>query len=71
MNICKKIIYKNFQRKLTVACDISPFYHPYNEREQLFHKNGFLSARRFAKKWVKDHPNGQARIIYGHVNWKD
>lgn len=67
----KRKWYKLFQRKLTVACDISPFYHSFNEREQLFHHNGILSAIKFSKKWVAKHPNGQARIIYGHRKWKE
>lgn len=71
MNYFKKKWYQWFQRKLTVACDISPFYHPYNEREQLFHKNGILEAKLFAKEWVAKHKSGQARIIYGHRIWEE
>jgi len=71
MNIFKKKWYQWFQRKLTVACDVSPFWSPVNESEQLFHKNGILKARLFAKDWVRKHPYGQARIIYGHKEWKE
>jgi len=51
------------KQKFIVACDISPFRHPGNERELLFYANGLWRARKIGKSWIKKHPIGQARII--------
>ena len=67
----KEWYYKIFKKPFTVACDIFPFYHPWNEREILFHVNGLYQARKTAKKWVRKHTSGQARILEGTVNWPE
>jgi hypothetical protein len=58
---------KYFRNKYTLACDLSPFWGPHNEREQLFHYTGLLWTRHKAKDWCRIHPNGQSRIIPGWV----
>jgi hypothetical protein len=58
-----------FVKEFTIAADISPFYHWFNERERLFHIRGLLNAKCFCHKWVWKHPNGQARILEGNVSW--
>ena len=56
------------RRRYTLACDISPFPHPFNQEEQLFHMRGLNRAQSFAQHWVRRHPHGQARILKG---WKE
>lgn len=55
----------------TVACDISPFRHSGNVREVLIRVIGLEEARRRARRWVIDHPCGQASILPGHHYWED
>jgi len=60
---------RSFQdrRRYTLACDVSPFPYPGNERERLFHVRGLNRAQTCAWWWVRRHPHGQARILKG---WK-
>jgi hypothetical protein len=67
----KKWYNKYFKEPFTVAYDLSPFWNPYNEREELKRVNGLFAARRFAKKWVREHGYGQARILEGHHYWQE
>ena len=67
----KKWFYKMFKDPYTVACDISPYWSPLNQQETLIHANGLIRARRIANAWCRNHSYGQARILEGHVNWKD
>lgn len=57
--------------KYTVACDKSPFWYPGNESEQLFHVVGRKAARKAARKWVREHPSGQARILEGWLQFPE
>jgi len=59
-----------YREEFTIACDRSPFWSPINEREELFHATGRAKARRIAKRWVREHPYGQARVLFGHVEWE-
>jgi membrane-anchored protein YejM (alkaline phosphatase superfamily) len=60
--------YMYFKAPLTVACDRAPFYYPLiNEQEVLIHTKGLFAARSIAKRWVRKHPAGMARIIEGHI----
>ncbi len=66
-----KSLFEKDTRPFTVACDISMFWNPINTREQLFHITGLRAAKKFAHRWVWDHPAGQARVLEGHLNWKN
>lgn len=60
---------RQFHDPYTVACDLSPFWAPHNEREQLSHVKGLWRARALANRWVGAHYWGQARILEGHHEW--
>jgi hypothetical protein len=58
----KKLIYKWFKQPITIVADKSPFR---NDLEH-FKFYGLLRARRFAKKWLSQHPFGQCYFFNGH-----
>lgn len=60
-----------FLCSFTVACDSSPFWNTLNRRERFFRVKGMRSARSVARKWVRDNPYGQARVLGGHHYWSD
>lgn len=62
---------RQYRDPFTVAADLSMFWTPFNEREQLFHFKGLVRAQSFARRWVWLHPSGQARIIPGHATWPE
>jgi hypothetical protein len=62
---------KMFMAPFTVACDRGPYRTPFNEQEVLIHATGLFNARWVAKRWVRRHPNGQARILVGHHTWEE
>jgi len=73
-SILNKIIKKynyNFKDPFTVAHDLSPFYHQFNQREELKQFNGIIEAKRFCQNWVCKHPWGAARILEGHHFWRE
>lgn len=65
-----RALWRGDNEKYTVACDRSPFWGPHNDREELFHCVGKRVARRIAKRWVRQHTFGQARVLKGHHDWE-
>lgn len=64
--------YWSFEEPLTVACDKSPFYYPLiNEQEVLIHTKGIIAARNIARRWIRKHPAGMARILEGHLQFEE
>jgi hypothetical protein len=57
--------------RFTVAHDLSPFWNPINQREELDHVKGLWRARIFCRLWVMEHPMGQARILKGWHYWPE
>lgn len=67
----KNWLKKMFKDPFTLACDLDMFWRPHNQQEVLIHVNGLFFARWKARRWCYEHPQGQARILEGHVYWED
>lgn len=63
--------YINWEKKFTVACDKSPFWNEFNQRETLFRTIGLKRARKIAQDWVYKYDCGQARVLEGWHFWED
>lgn len=58
--------YRMYRLPFTVACDLHALWNPINREEVLFHVRGLARARWLGKRWVREHPHGQARILRRH-----
>lgn len=61
--------HKQFKDPFTVACDLGPYWHLFNQSEQLFPAKGLREAKRTARRWVREHRWGQARVLKGVVDY--
>lgn len=71
LNKLKAWWYRRYKEPFTLACDRSMFADPCTDREELFHVIGLAEARALGRKWVAEHPHGQARLIPGHKYWEN
>ena len=66
LDYLKSWFWRRYRQPLTVAVDRGPFWGPRNQQEEICHVYGLVRARRVGRRWVRQHPNGQARILEGH-----